>query len=99
MFDLVIKNGTVIDGTGVPGIKADIGILNGKIAKIGNILENADTTIDATGLVVSPGFIDSHSHADHKVFYFPEQREKLEQGITTSVAGQCGGCKERFPIR
>ena len=55
MFDLVIKNGTVIDGTGVPGIKADIGILNGKIAKIGNILENADTTIDATGLVVSPG--------------------------------------------
>lgn len=91
MFDVVIKNGTVIDGTGVPGIKADIGILNGKIAKIGNILENADTTIDATGLVVSPGFIDSHSHADHKVFYFPEQREKLEQGITTSVAGQCGG--------
>ena len=91
MYDLIIKNGTVIDGTGVPGIKADIGILNGKISKIGNILENANTIIDATGLVVSPGFIDSHSHADHKVFYFPEQREKLEQGITTSVAGQCGG--------
>ena len=91
MFDLIIKNGTVIDGTGAPGFKADVGILNGKVSKIGSIRENADTTIDATGLVVTPGFIDSHSHADHKVIYFPEQREKLEQGITTSVAGQCGG--------
>ncbi len=91
MFDLIIKNGTVIDGTGKPGFVANIGIFNGKITKIGEVLGESISVIDASGLVVAPGFIDSHSHADKKVLLFPEQREKIEQGITTSVAGQCGG--------
>lgn len=91
MFDLIIKNGTVIDGTGASGFIADIGILDGKITKICPNLVGAKAVIDASGLVVTPGFIDSHSHADKRVLLFPEEREKLEQGITTSIGGQCGG--------
>ena len=91
MFDLIIKNGSLIDGTGSAQYTADIGILNGRIACIGQNLENASEVVDAAGLVVTPGFIDSHSHADKKILILPQQCEKLEQGITTSVAGQCGG--------
>ena len=89
MFDIVIKGGRVIDGTGSPSFFADVAIKDGKIARVGKKLEGKDV-IDATGLVVTPGFIDSHSHADAAVFSYPEQIEKVEQGITTSIAGQCG---------
>ena len=91
MFDLIIKNGLIIDGSGSEGYVSDIGIMDGSITKISRNLTNARSIIDASGLVVTPGFIDSHSHADKNLLLFPEQREKLEQGITTSVAGQCGG--------
>ena len=94
MFDLVLKNGKVVDGTGNPWYMADIGISNGRIAKIGAIsAEQASSTIEAKGLVVSPGFIDSHSHAD---FVLPLKNHMeivgsyLEQGITTLVVGNCG---------
>ena len=90
MLDIIIKSGIVIDGTGAEGFVADIGIKNGKIIKIGNIDENADKVIDAGGLTVTPGFIDSHSHSDNALFRAPEMREKCEQGITTSIGGQCG---------
>ncbi|MBQ2715505.1 MAG: D-aminoacylase [Clostridia bacterium] len=90
MLDLIIKNGQIIDGTGAEAFFADIGIENGKIVFIGDCKQEAKMVIDAAGLVVTPGFIDSHSHADNAVVDFPEQREKCEQGITTSVAGQCG---------
>ncbi len=90
MLDLIIKNGKIIDGTGSEPFFADIGIENGKIVFIGDCKQEAKKVIDAEGLVVTPGFIDSHSHADNAVVDFPEQREKCEQGITTSVAGQCG---------
>ena len=90
MLDLIIKNGKIIDGTGADPFFADIGIENGKIVFIGDCTAEAKKVIDAAGLVVTPGFIDSHSHADNAVVDFPEQREKCEQGITTSVAGQCG---------
>lgn len=90
MFDLVIKNGTVIDGTGSPGYNADVAVKDGKIVKIGRGLGGAVRTIDAAGLVVSPGFIDSHSHADTRVLRHPDLREKVEQGITVSANGMCG---------
>ena len=90
MLDLIIKNGQIIDGTGAEPFFADIGIDNGKIVFIGDCKQEAKKVIDAAGLVVTPGFIDSHSHVDNAVLEFPEQREKCEQGITTSVAGQCG---------
>lgn len=89
MYQLVIKNGTLIDGTGSPAFHADVAIENGKIAHIGRGLQGA-RVIDASGLTVTPGFIDSHAHNDIQIFTFPEQTEKIEQGITTSIAGTCG---------
>ena len=91
MYDLVIQKGYILDGSGKEGYFADVAIRGGKIAAIGNGLGTAKEILDATGLVVTPGFIDSHSHADKKVLQYPVQSEKTEQGITTSVAGQCGG--------
>ena len=90
MFDLIIKNGTVIDGSGSAGFKADVAIQDGKIACVAENLEGAKEVIDATGLVVTPGFIDCHSHSDMNIFSNPVQTEKGEQGITTSISGQCG---------
>lgn len=91
MYDLIIKGGSVIDGTGKPAYIADVAINDGKIVSIKSGIEGGLKVIDANGLTVTPGFIDSHSHADSKILYCPEQREKIEQGITTSVSGQCGG--------
>ena len=90
MYDLIIKNGKVIDGTGSPAYRADVAVQDGKIVRIGKDLGDAAQVIDAAGLVVTPGFIDSHSHSDSMILDFPEQAEKQEQGITTSIGGQCG---------
>jgi N-acyl-D-amino-acid deacylase len=90
MFDLLIRNGYIIDGTGKDGFVASIGIQDGKIIAIGDLQESAEKVIDATGLAVTPGFIDSHSHSDTNLFASAETIEKLEQGITTAIAGQCG---------
>jgi len=92
MYDLIIKNGAVIDGTGSPQYLSDIAIKDGKIVRIAkNITDEGPKTINAQGLTVTPGFIDSHSHSDNAIIEYPEMTEKIEQGITTSVAGQCGG--------
>ncbi|MBQ8407808.1 MAG: D-aminoacylase [Clostridia bacterium] len=91
MYDLIIKNASVIDGLGNEPYIADIGIKSGKIESIGSKLSGACETIDATGLTVTPGFIDSHSHSDRDAVAFPDQKEKIEQGITFSITGQCGG--------
>ncbi|MFX1504330.1 MAG: amidohydrolase family protein, partial [Promethearchaeota archaeon] len=90
-MDLIIKNGKIIDGTGNPWYKADIGIELGKIIDMGH-LENISAVkeIDAKGLVVSPGFIDIHSHADATNFINPKQESTIRQGITTHIAGNCG---------
>lgn len=90
-FDLAILGGLVIDGTGQPGQKADIGITQDRIAYIGQIKKGqAHQEIQAEGLVVSPGFIDTHSHSDLMVFAEPELLPKLSQGVTTEVLGQDG---------
>ena len=96
MYDLIIKNGAVIDGTGSPSYFADIAVKDGKIALIGKGLEGAARIIDATGLTVTPGFIDSHSHNDQTILSFPAQREKIEQGITTAIGGTCAS--SHFPL-
>lgn len=90
MYDLLIKNGTVVDGSGKNGFIADVAIKDGKIVAVDKNLENAKKVIDASGLTVTPGFIDSHSHSDFNIFNAPEQTEKVEQGITISICGQCG---------
>lgn len=92
MFDLIIKNGTVYDGLGGEAQILDIAVKDGKIAKIASEINcKATKIIDAKGLSVTPGFIDSHSHSDAALISNPAMREKCEQGITTSIGGQCGG--------
>lgn len=91
MYDILIKNGLLIDGTGTAPTQAQLAVKNGKIVRIADeIPGDATTVIDAAGQVVTPGFIDSHSHSDQQFYTCPLQAEKVEQGITTSVAGQCG---------
>ncbi len=89
-YDIMIRGGILIDGTGNPWIKADVGIKNGKILKIGRIEGEADICIDAEGKIVAPGFIDMHSHDDLIFFRDVYNRPKLLQGVTTVVMGNCG---------
>ena len=91
MYDLLIKGGRVIDGTGSPWRKADVGISGDSLAKIGMISESdAERVIDARDLVVSPGWIDIHIHADHTVLGNPACLSYAHQGITTVTMGNCG---------
>ena len=91
MFDYLIKNGQVIDGTGSPAYRADVGIANGRIAAIGDLKTvPAGTVIDAEGKYVTPGFIDIHRHADAAVFRPGFGELELKQGLTTIVNGNCG---------
>ncbi|MBE6549400.1 MAG: D-aminoacylase [Ruminococcaceae bacterium] len=97
MYDIIIKGGKIIDGSGGEPYFADIAIKDGKISKISENIDGGDTVINAEGLVVTPGFIDSHSHADNAVFTYPDMKEKVEQGITTAIAGQCGSSPAPLP--
>ncbi|HSL24073.1 MAG TPA: D-aminoacylase [Vicinamibacterales bacterium] len=90
-YDLVIADGQVIDGSGAPRRRADVGIRDGQIARVGRIPRSAaDTVIDASRLVVAPGFIDVHTHADD-VAERPFAENFIRMGVTTIVAGNCGG--------
>lgn len=89
MLDLIIKNGTLVDGSGKPGFQGDLGIRNGRIAAVGAITDTARSTIDAKGLIVSPGFIDPHTHFDAQLLWDGQARPAIEHGITTIVPGNC----------
>lgn len=89
-YDLIIKNGTVIDGSGMPRFRADVGIAGGKIASIGRIRDSAKEIIDADGHMVSPGIIDAHTHMDAQVFWDPMGTSSCWHGITSVVMGNCG---------
>ncbi len=89
MSELVIRGGTVHDGTGAPGRRADIAIADGVIREIGTGLRG-DREVDASGCVVAPGFIDVHTHYDAQVFWDPRLRPSSYHGVTTVVAGNCG---------
>jgi N-acyl-D-amino-acid deacylase len=90
-YETIIKGGRIVDGSGNPWYKGDIAVIEGKIACIARCLvPEADQVIDAMGLVVAPGFIDAHSHADSSTLFYREMESVVAQGITTVVAGQCG---------
>ena len=91
MFDLLIKNGLIVDGSGEKAYKGDIAVRDGIIVQMAPSIEGeAAEVIDAAGLMVSPGFIDSHSHSDQEILLGPDGYNMLEQGITTQLTGQCG---------
>jgi N-acyl-D-aspartate/D-glutamate deacylase len=90
-YDIVIEKGKIVDGTGSPVYHADVGVRNGRIVRIGDLKdERAGKRINAFGLVVSPGFIDIHTHADERIENLPLARNYLQQGVTTLVGGNCG---------
>ncbi|MEC8075026.1 MAG: amidohydrolase family protein [Pseudomonadota bacterium] len=89
-YDLLVKNGTVIDGSGSPGYRADVGVVGGKIAAIGRINESANQTIDADGHIVSPGFVEGHTHMDAQIFWDPIGSCSCYHGVTSVVMGNCG---------
>ena len=88
-YDVVIRHGRVVDGSGNPAFFADVGIKKGRIAAIGGVAGRGKTEIDATGLIVAPGFIDVHTHAD-EIATMPRAENFVRMGVTTVVAGNCG---------
>ena len=89
-YDLVIRGGTVYDGTGVPGVRADVAVRGDRIAAVGAVPERGAAELEAGGLAVSPGFVDVHSHDDYAVLLEPEMPFKVLQGVTSDVVGNCG---------
>src|SRR3982074_2626313 len=92
-LDLVVKNGMIVDGTGLPRYRGDIGVKDGKIAEIGRIASAAKETLDAEGHVVKPRFGDSHTHMRAQIFWDPIGTSSCFAGVTGGVMGICG-----FPL-
>lgn len=89
-YDLVIRGGTVIDGTGSPGFRADVGIVGDRVVEIGDCEGDAAETFDATGKLVTPGFVDIHTHLDAQLAWDPVGTVSCWHGVTTAVMGNCG---------
>src|SRR6516225_8398663 len=90
MHDILIRGGTLFDGTAAPGVAGDLAITDGRIAAIGTITGAAKKIIDAKGLAVAPGFIDIKTHSDFTLPINPKAESKVRQGVTTEIIGHCG---------
>ena len=92
-YDIIIRNGFILDGTGSPPIRADVAIRDDRIAAVGDLQEcHAGREINAEGLHVAPGFVDIHTHSDISVTFHPQMESMLAQGVTTQVVGNCSLC-------
>src|SRR6516162_505586 len=89
-FDLVIRNSVVIDGTGAPGFEADIAVAGGKIVEVGKVAGAGADEIDARGKLVTPGFVDIHTHYDGQAVWSQRLSPSSSHGVTTVVGGNCG---------
>ena len=89
-YDLLTKNGRVVDGSGEPSFYADVAVKNGKIVGVGKFNESATRTINADGRVVAPGFIDHHTHYDPQAIWDPLCNSTVQNGNTSVIVGQCG---------
>ena len=89
-LDLVVRDGLIVDGTGAPWFKGDVAVEGGVIVGVGRVKGEAETTLEAEGLAVSPGWIDIHTHADHTVLANPQGHSYIHQGVTTVAMGNCG---------
>ena len=97
MYDLIIKNGTIINGTGSPSETGNLAVTGGIVSVIGEVSdEQANLTINAEGKIVCPGFIDIHGHSDILLLADPAASSKVMQGVTTEVCGNCGFSE--FPV-
>src|SRR6202012_3129057 len=104
-YDLLVKNGLIVDGSGMPAFRGDVGVKDGKIAEIGKLTSPAEKTVDADGRAVAPGFIDNHCHYDAQVTWDPLCTFSPEHGATTVIFGNCSlslapvrkGHEERLP--
>ncbi len=91
MYDLIVRHGTIVDGTGAPPFVGDIAVQGGRIVAVGSHVEgDASETIDARGLLVTPGFVDIHTHYDGQVTWDPLLEPSTLHGVTTLVMGNCG---------
>jgi len=90
-FDVLIRNATIVEGTGGEAYRGSIGVVGDRVAATGEVEGEAERVVDAEGLTALPGFVDAHSHADWTLLWYPRCESYVMQGVTTFIGGQCGG--------